>query len=65
LSSGQQTFEVSDLAPKAKWVEVPPEWVIGAGPVIFLIIQIQLKGKYCERIRQKYNLDHAKRQLFI
>ena len=29
--SGQQNFEVSDLAPKTQQVEVPLEWIIGAG----------------------------------
>ena len=66
--SGQQKFEVSDLAPKTQQVEVPLEWIIGAGVfivllIIILIIQIQLKRKSEVKMRQKYNIDHAERQL--
>ena len=66
--SGQQNFEVSDLAPKTQQVEVPLEWIIGAGVfvvllIIILIVQIQLKRKSEVKVRQKYNFDHAERLL--
>ena len=66
--SGQQNFEVSDLAPKTQQVEVPLEWIIGAGVfivllIIILIVQIQLKRKSEVKMRRKYSLDHDKRQL--
>ena len=66
--SGQQNFEVSDLAPKTQQVEVPLEWIIGAGVflvllIIILIVQIRLKRKSEVKMRRKYNLDHDERQL--
>ena len=66
--SGQQNFEVSDLAPKTQQVEVPLDWIIGAGVfivllIIILIFQIQLKRKSEVKMRRKYSLDHDERQL--
>ena len=65
--SGQQNFEVSDLATKAQQVEIPLEWIIGAEVfivllIIILIIQIQ-QAQIQVKMRQKYNFDHAERQL--
>jgi hypothetical protein len=68
FSSGQQNFEVSDLAPKTQQVEVPLQWIFGGGAIIVLLIvilmvQIQLKRKSEFKMRQKYNFDHAEQQL--